>query len=297
MASNTIKTSGCLHFSLMRWLRIMFLDCHVALQNLCNCISWLSPPLLQSKVKNIYKLLAEDSFTEFRYFCEQIEAMHLVPPGSPPVCPACPKFCSNFQASDHLRTKNRSKKVDETGVFGAVCRHEMPIKFFSLKQGERLGNAVFLIKHLLEGKPEERKLYILYDIACKLQAHLKGNESAPPEQRAEELSEAEAGDGFPPDPFLGSQRRQRYGIYQTGQRPLLHSTVVRPPALGVPTSPRPFLRWGETCKLYPAMEFIRRGQWVLDTVNTDRIEFSSSPPFGAEEGRHPHPRTPSNAYL
>ncbi|XP_071853693.1 uncharacterized protein [Apostichopus japonicus] len=217
-------------FSLMRWLRIMFLDCHVALQNLCNCISWLSPPLLQSKVKNIYKLLAEDSFTEFRYFCEQIEAMHLVPPGSPPVCPACPKnegkqfvsldaifglkrwqksgrsdnpprhrdtffisqsqvdeflasydgssssastFCSNFQASDHLRTKNRSKKVDETGVFGAVCRHEMPIKFFSLKQGERLGNAVFLIKHLLEGKPEERKLYILYDIACKLQAHLK----------------------------------------------------------------------------------------------------------------------------
>ena len=45
--------------------------------------------------------------------------------------------CNSFQAGDKTRAKITSAKVDETGVFGAVCRHEVPWRFFSLKRGER----------------------------------------------------------------------------------------------------------------------------------------------------------------
>ncbi|XP_071832068.1 uncharacterized protein [Apostichopus japonicus] len=81
--------------------------------------------------------------------------------------------CSSFQAGDLLRSKVKTALVDETGVFGAVCRHEVPLKFFSLKSGEKLGNAVFLLKHILSMVEKEVKLFVLYDIACKLESHLK----------------------------------------------------------------------------------------------------------------------------
>lgn len=45
--------------------------------------------------------------------------------------------CSTFQAGDILRSKVKTSLVGETGVFGAVCRHEVPLKFFSLKSGEK----------------------------------------------------------------------------------------------------------------------------------------------------------------
>lgn len=45
--------------------------------------------------------------------------------------------CNNFQAGSSLRSKIKTKKLDETAIFGAGCRHEVPIKFFSLKRGEQ----------------------------------------------------------------------------------------------------------------------------------------------------------------
>ena len=44
--------------------------------------------------------------------------------------------CNQFQAGSNLRSKNKSKKLDETALFGAGCKHEVPLKFFSLKRGE-----------------------------------------------------------------------------------------------------------------------------------------------------------------
>ncbi|PIK40454.1 hypothetical protein BSL78_22703 [Apostichopus japonicus] len=82
------------------------------------------------------------------------------------------KDCNAFQAGNAIHTKSTSNLIDETGLFGAVCRHEMPLFFFNLRQGEQLGNAVFLIKHLKNELPST-KHFILYDIACKLHAHLK----------------------------------------------------------------------------------------------------------------------------
>ncbi|VDI78769.1 Hypothetical predicted protein [Mytilus galloprovincialis] len=45
--------------------------------------------------------------------------------------------CNDFQAGNHLRSKNKNKKLAETAVFGSTCRHEFPKYFFSLKHGER----------------------------------------------------------------------------------------------------------------------------------------------------------------
>lgn len=59
-------------------------------------------------------------------------------------------------------------------MFGATCRHDYPQKFFSLKHGERLGYAVFLIKLLLN-QNNGQKIHVSYDIACLLKKHLQKN--------------------------------------------------------------------------------------------------------------------------
>nr|XP_054764646.1 uncharacterized protein LOC129271292 [Lytechinus pictus] len=43
------------------------------------------------------------------------------------------KDCSNFQAGNAVRTKNQSNKLDITGVFGAACRHGIPLLFLNMK--------------------------------------------------------------------------------------------------------------------------------------------------------------------
>ena len=40
-------------------------------------------------------------------------------------------------ATDALRSKSRYHALDETGVFGATCRHDIPLKMLSMKQGEK----------------------------------------------------------------------------------------------------------------------------------------------------------------
>ena len=50
---------------------------------------------------------------------------------------ANPFSCSSFVAGTMLRSSNRYKALDETGVFGSACRHEFPAKFLDMKHGER----------------------------------------------------------------------------------------------------------------------------------------------------------------
>ncbi|XP_038047894.1 uncharacterized protein LOC119738130 [Patiria miniata] len=81
--------------------------------------------------------------------------------------------CSNFQAGDVLRAKNKTKKLDTTGVFGASCRHGFPLSFLNLRHGERLAYAAFTIDCILEKAQPSVKLHVIYDIACTLTAHFK----------------------------------------------------------------------------------------------------------------------------
>lgn len=45
--------------------------------------------------------------------------------------------CSNFQAGDLVRSKNKNAKLDIRGVFGAVCQHGFPLHFVNMQHGER----------------------------------------------------------------------------------------------------------------------------------------------------------------
>ncbi|XP_056604136.1 uncharacterized protein LOC130420674 [Triplophysa dalaica] len=53
--------------------------------------------------------------------------------------------CSNFKAGNVLRSPQQAKKLDVTGVFGASCRHEMPLMFVNMTQGERQVYATVVI--------------------------------------------------------------------------------------------------------------------------------------------------------
>ncbi|XP_066272594.1 uncharacterized protein [Branchiostoma lanceolatum] len=91
--------------------------------------------------------------------------------------------CSDFQAGSRIRSKNTQKKLDVTGVFGAACRHEMPLQFLNMKHGERLGYPVFLIRQLLQQAQNDKlRLHVIYDIACNLKSHLSN-----PKNRQEHL--------------------------------------------------------------------------------------------------------------
>jgi hypothetical protein len=45
--------------------------------------------------------------------------------------------CSDFLAGSIMRSAVRYKSLDETAVFGYMCRHEFPGQFLNLKHGER----------------------------------------------------------------------------------------------------------------------------------------------------------------
>jgi len=45
--------------------------------------------------------------------------------------------CSNFNAGSVMISAAKERKLDVTGVFGAVCKHGVPLKFLNMHHGER----------------------------------------------------------------------------------------------------------------------------------------------------------------
>ncbi|XDV22763.1 hypothetical protein PO909_027590 [Leuciscus waleckii] len=89
--------------------------------------------------------------------------------------------CSNFKAGNVLRSQKQAKKLDVTGVFGASCRHEMPLMFVNMSQGERLAYPLYVIDELLR-RCEDKNIHlrVVYDIACVVASHLhKSGEGIP----------------------------------------------------------------------------------------------------------------------
>ncbi|XP_071140726.1 uncharacterized protein [Mytilus edulis] len=80
--------------------------------------------------------------------------------------------CSNFQAGNAIRSKVKNGKLDVTGIFGSVCKHDIPIYFADLVHGERLSYPVYMLKCILENRSSDN-LVVMYDIACMLHKHLK----------------------------------------------------------------------------------------------------------------------------
>jgi hypothetical protein len=50
-----------------------------------------------------------------------------------------PTSCeSNFKAANQIKSLQKSKYLDDTGIFGSTCRHSIPLKFLNLRNmGER----------------------------------------------------------------------------------------------------------------------------------------------------------------
>ncbi|XP_066020137.1 uncharacterized protein [Pocillopora verrucosa] len=82
--------------------------------------------------------------------------------------------CNQFQAGSNLRSKNKSTKLDERAHFGGGCKDEVPLKFFSLKRGEEIGDAVYLLKWIKNHVQDKAiNIRFFYDIACVLDTHLR----------------------------------------------------------------------------------------------------------------------------
>jgi hypothetical protein len=45
--------------------------------------------------------------------------------------------CNHFKAGNKVRSTVSCKKLAVTGVFGSVCKHEIPITFCDMSHGER----------------------------------------------------------------------------------------------------------------------------------------------------------------
>ncbi|XP_076099472.1 uncharacterized protein LOC143068950 isoform X2 [Mytilus galloprovincialis] len=166
------------HNDLLRWLNGLLLECHVSVKGFCEALKARQPKLYKMLVtkegKEIYKSLMAETIHQFRQFVYQMDYLTNNFPDLDDgcTCPACFEECSDFQAGNDLRSKAKNKKLSETAVFGATSRHDYPQKFFSLKHGEKLGYAVFLIELLLSAN-KDKHLHISYDIACLLKRHLE----------------------------------------------------------------------------------------------------------------------------
>ena len=55
--------------------------------------------------------------------------------------------CNQFLAEHALWSSGRYKALDETGLVGIVCRHEVPHKVFSLKHGDGTSTLFNLMWH------------------------------------------------------------------------------------------------------------------------------------------------------
>ena len=90
------------------------------------------------------------------------------------------KSCGRqFQAAKAQNTNSvRSKPLsyerkDETGLMGAVCRHDIPLRYLNMFEGERYDCTLTLVKEVLSAAPLTSKPFLLYDIACKFIPHFR----------------------------------------------------------------------------------------------------------------------------
>ena len=82
-----------------------------------------------------------------------------------------------------MRSASRFHALDETGVLGCACRHEVPLMFLNLKHGERyrtlfilsslrllcrLVYPSFIVEKVLLCYPNDVRVTMMYDVACTL---------------------------------------------------------------------------------------------------------------------------------
>lgn len=81
--------------------------------------------------------------------------------------------CSDsHKAADDIRNTSTWARCDDTGLFAASCRHDVPLRIANIyKTGEKLYYPIAVIQSILKDFPG-KKFGVLYDIACHLERHL-----------------------------------------------------------------------------------------------------------------------------
>ena len=82
--------------------------------------------------------------------------------------------CNHTFVASSMESKPRSMtSLDETGIMGAVCRHDIPLRYLNLFTGERSSSSISLIKSIVDQCPVNTSIHVQYDIACKFQRSLQ----------------------------------------------------------------------------------------------------------------------------
>lgn len=82
--------------------------------------------------------------------------------------------CSDsHKAANDFRNTSTWSQCDDTGLFAASCRHDVPLRLVNIyKSGEKLYYPISLVRSIIKEFPGQR-FGILYDIGCHLERHLK----------------------------------------------------------------------------------------------------------------------------
>ncbi|KAH9812045.1 hypothetical protein DFH28DRAFT_826239, partial [Melampsora americana] len=83
--------------------------------------------------------------------------------------------CSDaHKAANDTRSSSTWDKCDDTGLFAAACRHDVPLLMANIYQsGEKMYYPITLLQTLLDEFPPEKRFGVLYDIGCHLDKHIK----------------------------------------------------------------------------------------------------------------------------
>ncbi|XP_025088817.1 uncharacterized protein LOC112560919 isoform X2 [Pomacea canaliculata] len=155
--------------------RMLQLEGQLSLQKFCFALKRRTTflPPHTTDCRNLYLALG-NALTEFHH--HQVSCLEMA--HSPDIvgknCPVCTLECSDFQAGDMVRAKNKSANLDIKGLFGSVCHHGFPLYFVNMEHGERFAYPVYIMKQIASrqvGATNEKQI-VMYDIACRLQAHL-----------------------------------------------------------------------------------------------------------------------------
>ncbi|KAH9810020.1 hypothetical protein DFH28DRAFT_903454 [Melampsora americana] len=88
--------------------------------------------------------------------------------------------CSDsHRAANDTRNSSTWDRCDDTGLFAAACRHDIPLRVANIfKTGEKQYYPISLIKSIVSDFPN-KQFGILYDIGCQLEKHMKCRDLLP----------------------------------------------------------------------------------------------------------------------
>ncbi|XP_025107916.1 uncharacterized protein LOC112572443 isoform X2 [Pomacea canaliculata] len=131
--------------TLMELGRMLQLEGQLSLQKFCFALKRRTTflPPHTTDCRNLYLALG-NALTEFHH--HQVSCLEMA--HSPDILGKnCPE-CSDFQAGDMVRAKNKSANLDIKGVFGSVCHHGFLLYFVNMEHGERFAYPVYIMKQV-----------------------------------------------------------------------------------------------------------------------------------------------------